>query len=365
MLAHLTLMIRTASIFPIVGSGNSPMRPVDAGDVAAAVLAALRTPSSVGETFDVVGPERLTLRAVVSRVAEAMRLPVAICSTSAGLMRAPVWIMEKTMRQPLSTTAQLAMLREGLDGNPEPARRGLSLETAPFTAQRIRPLVDSGSRVLGLDLRLFSSPRPRAETTPALFILVLVFLVMSLSVVFAWVADVWMGLTVAMGSALVIALASRPARRFSLSVFNMAAGVGAGLFLYGLTRLVAWVLPSLWPGWENGAQALYLWQRGHSWLFLAPTLVMIIIAEEVAWRGVIARFFMERWGKALGIVAAASVYALAHWAAFNPLLAIAAFGCGLFWGWLYAASDDLAPPVVSHLIWDTLLLSFPLVGGVG
>jgi membrane protease YdiL (CAAX protease family) len=73
---------------------------------------------------------------------------------------------------------------------------------------------------------------------------------------------------------------------------------------------------------------------------------------------------MERWGRALGIVAAAAVYAAAHWAAFNPLLALAAFGCGLYWGWLYAATGDLSAPIVSHLLWDTLLLSFPLVRSV-
>ncbi|HEX4997877.1 MAG TPA: NAD-dependent epimerase/dehydratase family protein, partial [Terriglobia bacterium] len=41
MLSHLTLMIRTSPIFPIVGSGSAPMRPVDARDVAAAVVAAI------------------------------------------------------------------------------------------------------------------------------------------------------------------------------------------------------------------------------------------------------------------------------------------------------------------------------------
>ena len=337
------------------------MRPVDARDVARAVVAALKQPTSVGQVFDVVGPDRLTLRDVVRRVAEAIRLPLSIWSTPVALMRLPVWVMEKTMRQPLSTRAQLAMLQEGLDGDPEPARRVLSLQTTPFTAEHIRPLLASIQRVFPFSLRFFSASHPSAETARALFAALLALLVVSLSTVFGLVADVWTGLTLAMGLALIVALASRPARAFNPSVFRIATGIAAGMVLYAVTRAVAALLPAFWPGWETGAQALYSWKEGHSWAFLAPTLAMIVIAEEVVWRGVIARFFMERWGRPLGIAAGALVYALAHLAALNPLLVFAAFGCGLYWGWLYAATDDLVAPTVSHLLWAALLLAIPVV----
>ena len=111
MLSHLALMIRTAPIFPIVGWGSSPMRPVDAHDVASAIVAALRSPCA-GRTYDVVGPNRLELRDVVRRVANALDLPIWICPIPVVLMRAPVWVMEAAMTQPLSTRAQLAMLAE-------------------------------------------------------------------------------------------------------------------------------------------------------------------------------------------------------------------------------------------------------------
>ena len=71
---------------------------------------------------------------------------------------------------------------------------------------------------------------------------------------------------------------------------------------------------------------------------------------------------MERWGRVAGIVVGAAIYALAHGATRNPLLLAAAFGCGLFWGWLYAATDDLVAPAVSHLAWDAMLLfAFPVI----
>src|SRR5262249_38306714 len=140
MLSHLALMIRAAPIFPIVGDGASPMRPVDVHDVASAILSALQLDSS-GKTYDIVGPERLELREVVQRVATALRLSFWICPTPVALMRGPVRIMEAVMKQPLSTSAQLVMLEEGLDGDPAPARADLGLATAPFISARLRPIL--------------------------------------------------------------------------------------------------------------------------------------------------------------------------------------------------------------------------------
>ncbi|HEX4999000.1 MAG TPA: CPBP family glutamic-type intramembrane protease, partial [Terriglobia bacterium] len=323
---------------------------------------AIKAPGAIGQTFYVVGPDRLTLRGVVERVAASLGLPITIWATPVALMRFPVWFMERTMRQPLSTRAQLAMLEEGMDGDPEPARRTLGLVTAPFTAERIRPVTETARRSSPFRLRLFSAPRPAAETSPALFLTLLVFALAALSFVFGFVSDAWMGMTLAMGGALAIALTLPAVRRLNPSISRIVLGLVAGLALYGLTRGIAgFLLPPLWPGWERGAGALYAWKGRHSWPFLAPTLVMIVFAEEAVWRGVIARWLMERWGRPAGVAAGAALYAACHWAAFSPLLLVAALGCGLFWGWLYAATDDLVTPTVSHLLWDALLLTFPLV----
>jgi len=122
------------------------------------------------------------------------------------------------------------------------------------------------------------------------------------------------------------------------------------------------LFPLVWPEWETPARALYAWSSGHAPLFLGSTLVLAVTAEEALWRGVVARFLIERWGRTAGIVAAAAIYALAHLAAFNRLLLMAAFACGIFWGWLCVATDDLVVPVVSHLVWDlALFFAFPVV----
>jgi membrane protease YdiL (CAAX protease family) len=164
-------------------------------------------------------------------------------------------------------------------------------------------------------------------------------------------------MTLAMGALLAGSLAVRAVReRLAPTLSRILLGLAGGAVLYGLTRLGVLILKPLWPAWESHARTLSAWKSGSSTLFLAVTLVMIILAEEALWRGVVARFAMGRLGRALGIVAGAALYAAAHAVTLNPLLIAAAFGCGLYWGILYAATDDLTAPIVSHLVWDVMVM---------
>lgn len=345
LLSHLSLMIGTSPIFPIAGKGNAPMMPVHAGDVAAAVTGALAREASAGKTYEIVGPDRLALRDVVKRVSEALGLPIWIWPTPLALMKPPVRVMEAVMKQPLSTRAQLAMLVEGMAGDPGPARAELGVTPAPFAPERLRPILDAAGLRLKREI-----PAPAALGLYALAALLLAF-------AFRGPLDPWRGMTVAMGVLLAGSLALPAVRsRLRPSFGRIAAGAAAGALLYLLTRLGVVILNYAWPAWASYARELSLWKQGHSPFFIATTLVMIIVAEEALWRGVLARFALERMGRAPGIAAAAALYAAAHVVTLNPLLVVAAFGCGLYWGILYAATDDLTAPIVSHLIWDVMFL---------
>lgn len=355
MLSHLALMIASAPVFPIVGDGCAPMRPVHADDVAAAVATALQRPCS-GKTYDIVGPDRLQLRDVVRLVASAMELPLAIWPIPVAFMRLPVWLMERIMTRPLSTSAQLAMLADGLDGDPDPANRDLGLKTTPFTVKSIRTIVASVDRVAPFNLRLSSIGKPNVEISAGVFWPLLIIGLVALSFAFLSVSDRWAAMTAVMVPASTLIFVRSIRRRLKPSVSGVLGGVSAGLLLYATTRVIVWILPLVWSDWELSARELYSWADGHPASFLWPTLFLIVIAEELLWRGIVMRFLMERWGRAVGIGAGAAIYALAHWASFNPLLLAAAVGCGLFWGWLFAVTDDLTVPVVSHLVWDSLCL---------
>lgn len=351
LLSHLAIMINASPLFPIVNDGGAPMMPVRAADVAAGVVGALRNGATAGKTYDLVGPERLTLRDVVARVAQALGRRVWFVPTPAAVMKLPVGIMEATMKHPLSTRAQLSMLVGGLAGDPAPARADLGVEPTPFTPEFVAPLLESG----GLRLKKEIGAGPAAGLY-ALAVILLAF-------AFRGPLDPWRGMTLAMGTLLAGSLLFRAVRRrMSPTVGRVALGLAAGGILYGLTRLGVSLLTQFWPAWEHHARTLSAWKSGYSTPFLAATLVMIVVAEEAVWRGVVARFAIERLGQLPGLVLGAAFYTAAHGVTMNPLLLAAAFGCGLYWGLLYIVTDDLTAPLVSHLVWDVLVMFlFPVV----
>jgi len=153
MVTHLVKMIRFAPVFPVVGRGDSLLQPVHAGDVAAAVAGALANDRSVGKTYDVVGPERMSLRAVVETVARGVGLPLRVVGTPVWFQRAAVGVMNALFRNPLSTPAQLRMLIDGLYGDPAPAREDLGVEPRPFTADEVRRLAATIPSLFGVSLR--------------------------------------------------------------------------------------------------------------------------------------------------------------------------------------------------------------------
>src|SRR4030095_5519238 len=142
---------------------------------------------------------------VIGNVASAMDLPLMICPTPALLLRLPVFVMEITMRQPLSTRAQLSMLIEGLDGDPMPLARDLNVKTAPFSVERLRALLLNCEVKSPLNLRWPAGRLKRTMPGFAFFGL-LAFANFGLSAIFQLVSDKWMGITVVMGLTLVCTL---------------------------------------------------------------------------------------------------------------------------------------------------------------
>ena len=103
-------------------------------------------------------------------------------------------------------------------------------------------------------------------------------------------------------------------------------------------------------------------------------IVVMSIAEEILWRGVVTRLLEEKLGSERAWIASALLYGVAHvptmWAlragggALNPLLPLAAVAAGLVFGALARKLDGrLAPGIVAHALFDWLVvMMFPLWG---
>lgn len=369
MITHLVKMIRCAAVFPIVGSGATMLQAVDVRDVAAAVRAAVERPETAGRTYDVVGPERLSLRQIVETTAQGLELSLTILPTSPVLLRPIVALMSRLSSATLSTPAQLRMLQEGLVGDPKPARRDLVPIDRRFTVDTVRNVATEIPPLFGVSARLAPSSAHRqwlrGLAGGAAGALVIAALAIAAPLLLAsLVPNVWyrlavIGVTLAGLSAAIVPLPWR-----ELLVWRwreVGQGLLAAVVLYGVSFAVARLLGAV-PGVSAQIASVYAWKQAVPSHLMLPLLVLIIAAEEVVWRLAVALPLAGRLGPVRGLLTAAALGAAAHlW--MPAVVPLAAFGAGVFWAALVVRTRRVVPAFVCHLAWDvSVLLLWPLGG---
>ena len=68
----LARIVRSTPVIPLIGGGRMKMQPVHVLDVADAVCLSLRDPAASGKIYELGGPESLTFREIIERVAFSM-----------------------------------------------------------------------------------------------------------------------------------------------------------------------------------------------------------------------------------------------------------------------------------------------------
>ena len=100
-------------------------------------------------------------------------------------------------------------------------------------------------------------------------------------------------------------------------------------------------------------------------------VIVVAILEELAWRGLVYTLVEERLGTRRAWPATAVLYAAAHlptlvlladpYAGPNPLVVLAALGCGLVWGLIVARTGRLPVAIFSHALFTwCVAVQFPL-----
>lgn len=144
-----------------------------------------------------------------------------------------------------------------------------------------------------------------------------------------------------------------------------AKAVALGV-LAGVVQIVASVFlyPPIWrrvPGLWDEVNGLYrLMGHPNHWQAFAA-LPLVVVSEELIFRGAIQGGLEARWGRFAAVLAALAPYLLAHLASGNWALISVAAVCGLYWGLLRAATGNLWASVICHLLWDwAILVAIPL-----
>ena len=140
MLDHLSHAFYTFPVFAFVGFRDKPIRPNAVEDVARIIKASLVDGVLSRETAALLGPEELTLRQAVRRVARVVGRQPWFFPMPLWFHYFLGWWVEKFMVVPLVSVAQVRMLSEGL-AEPNPPCAQLPPELAPrlaFTEDQIR-----------------------------------------------------------------------------------------------------------------------------------------------------------------------------------------------------------------------------------
>ncbi|MPY65943.1 complex I NDUFA9 subunit family protein [Deinococcus sp. SDU3-2] len=119
-------LVSTAPVVPQIGDGKFPFRPVSVEDVALAFAEALERPDTVGETYELTGPQEYTFRELLELELGALGKRKPIVPVPLPLMDLMVPAMGILPKPPI-TRDQYAMLKAGNTAPPERARDAFGL----------------------------------------------------------------------------------------------------------------------------------------------------------------------------------------------------------------------------------------------
>lgn len=149
------------------------------------------------------------------------------------------------------------------------------------------------------------------------------------------------------------------------------AGVVAGI-LYGLAFAVHVGVTARPPreGWIFRVYQLVGGPLTDDRVLFSIALAGIGVMEEIVWRGLVYGILEPALGRAKALVASSLLFGAAHLptiyllrdeiAGLNPLLPLAAVGCGAVWCYLRIRTDRLLPSVLSHGLFTWAVVQFPL-----
>ena len=124
-------------------AGKFPMSPVHVTDVAAAFVKALQDPATIGQTYHLGGPETLSWREILKRLAAAKgRKKLMLPAPALGVMAAAA-LLDRFEDFPI-TRDQIRMLLEGNACPPDDLVK-LGIEPKAFSAEALRYL-DANAR---------------------------------------------------------------------------------------------------------------------------------------------------------------------------------------------------------------------------
>jgi len=150
--------------------------------------------------------------------------------------------------------------------------------------------------------------------------------------------------------------------QFRLNKTAILLGLTSAGLLYAIFWLGKTISGMLLPFAATQISGIYQKGMGTHTPVIAALLFFITgPCEEIYWRGFLQKNLAARYGPWQGWLLASVIYAAVHIWSFNLMLIGAAAVAGAFWGAMFWRYDNLAPVIISHSVWSTVIFAvFPM-----
>ncbi|TAM59206.1 NAD-dependent epimerase/dehydratase family protein [bacterium] len=101
----LAQLIRRAPVIPLIGDGSSKVQPVYVGDVARLIADALESPAAADRAIEIGGPEVLTMKGLMLRIAALMGVRKLVLPGPLPLLMLAAALAQRLPNPPLSPDA--------------------------------------------------------------------------------------------------------------------------------------------------------------------------------------------------------------------------------------------------------------------
>jgi membrane protease YdiL (CAAX protease family) len=165
-----------------------------------------------------------------------------------------------------------------------------------------------------------------------------------------------LGVSAVLLSATVLALEGRAVIGNGRHARLWPIGIGAGLVMAGGTMVLFRPVMTAFPTLFGDVSRLYAAFGDRGSVATILLLPVIVIGEEIVWRGAVQGALARRMRWLPAAVVGALVYALAHTPVGSPALVLTCLGAGFCWSALRGITDSLPATVMAHLVWDFAVL---------
>ena len=161
--------------------------------------------------------------------------------------------------------------------------------------------------------------------------------------------------------------------RFRPAGGDLTLGAVTAGGLYGAAHLVKLALAPHGSPREAWVIRLYL-QLGDPAAqgreLVSGAVFVLAVLEEITWRGLVMRALEGAYGVRRALLISSLLFGIEHVATLfvladpvagaNPLIMLAALGCGLVWGGIFARTSRLVPAIFAHALFSWAVVEFPV-----